>query len=318
MAARKPTKIGNTPVPPQVEDSSQPAGSELDFDLEQTLNDIVSGEPRKQADRDPVAAKDTMPAPQQPVAQAGAESDSGEGGADVPPSPPEPQDPAEEVDPNATVVLGADAFSDMVTPKVLMTDDDTIPEGFRAGDMLYHPEDAGTQAQDLTSKTASGVFDEEAERRRAAASLKEDARVAGKHYPPHEQPLEGSKVFGTKVVVASPRGRPSPPSALINQIPTDVKFRSRIAVGAAYRYDGRLHSAPDWIDRNWAAYEEGPALNVPDVGIVKRGQWVVVQHVLGRDGKPEWTEIKVYDDDVFAHLFMPEDTDGDRDQRPAA
>jgi hypothetical protein len=84
------------------------------------------------------------------------------------------------------------------------------------------------------------------------------------------------------------------------------KYRSRVTIGMAYQYDGKLHQAPDWVDRNWAAWDEGPAINVPDVGIVRSGQWIVTQSVLNNDETVNFTEIKVYDDSVFQGLFMAE------------
>ena len=91
--------------------------------------------------------------------------------------------------------------------------------------------------------------------------------------------------------------------------PNATKYRSRVTIGAAYQYDGRLHQAPDWVDRNWAAYDEGPAINVPDIGIVRAGQWIVTQEVLDDEGRVSFTELKVYDDGVFKSLFMV-NTDG--------
>ena len=89
-------------------------------------------------------------------------------------------------------------------------------------------------------------------------------------------------------------------------LPDAARYRSRITVGAAYRYDGKLHQAPDYIDRNWAAWDDGPAISVPDVGIVRQGQWIVIQKVLNDQGTVDYEELKVYDDQVFRSLFMVE------------
>src|SRR6478735_5583876 len=35
-----------------------------------------------------------------------------------------------------------------------------------------------------------------------------------------------------------------------------------------YTFDGDVHSAPDWVDRNWSGFDGGPALHVPqDTGV---------------------------------------------------
>lgn len=73
-----------------------------------------------------------------------------------------------------------------------------------------------------------------------------------------------------------------------------VKWAARIEVLQAYKFDGVLHSAPKWIDRNWLAWDEGsftegaqrdagPALNVSradgsHVGMVRKGDYVCRQN----------------------------------------
>lgn len=33
--------------------------------------------------------------------------------------------------------------------------------------------------------------------------------------------------------------------------------------GQSFQYEGNLDNVPDWVDRNWATYDRGPALSVP-------------------------------------------------------
>lgn len=88
-----------------------------------------------------------------------------------------------------------------------------------------------------------------------------------------------------------------------------MAYRSRVTVAAAYRFDGRVREAPEYIDRNWISYDathpRGPALAVPGVGTVKVGEWLVVQNVLNDDESVAFGEFKIYPDDQFRNLFMP-------------
>jgi hypothetical protein len=95
-------------------------------------------------------------------------------------------------------------------------------------------------------------------------------------------------------------------SRLASSLPSDQTYRSRVSVSTAYRYDGAVRSAPEFIDRNWMAYDNGgPALNIPNVGLLHVGEWLVIQDILDDDGSIALTEFKIYDDDTFHGMFMP-------------
>lgn len=196
-----------------------------------------------------------------------------------------------------TIELGADAFADMVpaAPGVMS---DEEPEGFEPNP----PADPDAR--------------EQWERERIAKSLRDDAahaaRVSGAQSQNREalRRTEGNFSAGTGNTGST--HVPSRPPAEVRRMLAEAqkvqpsKWRSRIAVGMAYQYNGELHKAPEFIDRNWAAYDNGPALNIPGAGIVRRGQWVVVQNVLNEDDTVAHSEIKVYDDAVFRSLFVPD------------
>lgn len=201
-----------------------------------------------------------------------------------PETPPEPASTAPEPLPEAPaplVTLGADAYADLVPPAGTFSDEP--------------PPD---WVEPVTSPQVSDPV------AAARASLQADAARA----------LGGETAQAPTATVPVQRkgsGAPDIRQALARAAASrnNTRYRSRITVGMAYQYDGKLHQAPDWVDRNWAAWDEGPAINVPDVGIVRSGQWIVTQSVLNNDETVNFTEIKVYDDDVFKSLFMAEPAD---------
>jgi hypothetical protein len=215
----------------------------------------------------------------QPVDSSG-ESPAPQAPRDAPEPPPEPA-------PEPFVRLPAEAFSDLVAAPTASFSDEP-PEGWGTGQ-------GNVQVQDYAS---SQSLDPVAA---ARASLLEDAaRATG-----------GSAVHApTTPVPVTPRGSRAPDIrmalARAAALPNSTRYRSRVTVGAAWQYDGQLHLAPDWVSREWAAYDNGPAIEVPEVGLVRKGQWIVSQDVLGDDGTVAFSEIKVYPDDVFRSLFMLE------------
>lgn len=194
-----------------------------------------------------------------------------------------PQDPAPAPEP--LVRLPPEAFDDLrLSPAAAFSDDP--PEGWGSG-----------QGNVLTPDPVQAVLDPVAEARR---SLLEDAARASGGAP---APAPTTPVAVTRRGSSAPDIRQALARAAAR--PNTTQYRSRVTVGSAWQYDGALHTAPDWVDRNWAAYEDGPAINVPDIGIVKKNQWIVVQQVLDDHGVVDFTELKVYDDAVFRSLFMP-------------
>lgn len=201
---------------------------------------------------------------------------------EAPSSVPAPQDAAEE---GPLVRLPSEVFETPQIPQGAFSDDP--PEGWGSGEGNVADPDPVTSQLDPVAE--------------ARRSLLEDAaRAAGggaQPVPPSTtQPVtsRGSRVPEIRQALARAAAHAT------------VRYRSRVTIGAAYQYDGQLHLAPDFIDRNWAAWEDGPAINVPDVGIVKKGQWIVIQRVLDDRGETDFEEIKVYDDGVFRSLFMVE------------
>jgi hypothetical protein len=241
----------------------------------------------------PVAEKPYDGTPPKPGAALGAPAQTsledlmGDGLAPIPPegdgvvgvSPQEP--PAA---PEPLVRLPTEVFREPAVPAGAFSDDP--PEGWGSGEGNVLAEDPVTSQLDPVAA--------------ARASLLEDAARASGGAAPASAPTSIPVQRGSRV----PEIRQA--LARAAAMPDARRYRSRITVGAAYQFDGRLHVAPAWVSREWAAYEDGPAINVPEVGIVKAGQWIVSQDVLDDDGGVSYSEIKVYDDGVFRSLFMVE------------
>lgn len=213
---------------------------------------------------------------------ASTSSETGSG-TDAPQAPPVPE---------PTVALPVELFDDDPTPKGVFSDDP--PEGWGAGDgNVLSPDPVTSQL----SPEALG----------ARQSLLEDAARASTTAKGGDvSPRPGGSVSVAARAATAPDIRQA--LARAAAAPEARRYRSRISVSAAYQYDGRLHQAPEWVDRNWAAYDHGPAIDVPDVGTVRMGQWIVLQNVLDDDGGIGLQDIKVYDDGVFRSLFMVTET----------
>lgn len=101
--------------------------------------------------------------------------------------------------------------------------------------------------------------------------------------------------------------------------PHAVRYEARITIVDAYQYSGALKDAPDWVDRNWAAYadnfdplrqlEPGPALRVPtyrgDTVLCRVGDYVARQEVKITADQPGEIKIEVWEKEQFQRIFMP-------------
>jgi len=94
-------------------------------------------------------------------------------------------------------------------------------------------------------------------------------------------------------------------------------YEARITIVDAWQYPGNLVKAPEWIDRNWAAYadhdpvreiEPGPALRVPlPSGVnamVRIGDYVARQEVRVTKELSD-IRLEVWPAEQFEKLFMP-------------
>lgn len=196
--------------------------------------------------------------------------------------------------------VGMDAQSHPYQPEPVV---EVAPNLKRWGDAQF-PRGPGQVApgQNVASSGPKPLY-EPAAVEAARASLREDAarakiaaRIRGQAPPPAED-----------TPVRPLPNRSGAVRSALGAAPTDADgtYTSRIAIGTAYRFDGQLRSAPEWVDRNWLSYDQGPALAIPDVGSLKQGQWLVVQNVMEDDGVVAWQELKIYDDHTFRNLFMP-------------
>jgi len=96
-------------------------------------------------------------------------------------------------------------------------------------------------------------------------------------------------------------------------------YEARISIVDAFQYQGNLKDAPEWIDRNWAAYadnydpvrelEPGPALRVPtyrgDTVLCRKGDYVAQQEVRLTSNLPGEVKIEVWEQQQFERLFIP-------------
>jgi len=126
--------------------------------------------------------------------------------------------------------------------------------------------------------------------------------------------------------VAEVSQRPRDPRSRASQliegeiIPTQKRYESRITIVDAWQYPGTLSQAPDWIDRNWAAWadydqirgmEPGPALRVPTHGegyretLCRVGDFVARQEVKLLADIPGEIKLEVWEKEQFERLFMP-------------
>ena len=79
----------------------------------------------------------------------------------------------------------------------------------------------------------------------------------------------------------------------------------------AYQFTGRIHDAPEWVDRNWigqndkAKEETGTPLvvDVPGIGVCRVGDYIVLQDVLQEDHSRQ-SRVEIYKRDDFERLFI--------------
>lgn len=116
------------------------------------------------------------------------------------------------------------------------------------------------------------------------------------------------KAKPTKMV--DPPKRP-PPLA----IGVTKKYVQRVEVMDVYQFNADVGHAPDWVDRNWIAYETntiqgrepGPTLVIPDVGTVRRGDFVVRQQMLMEGGAAKTVRVAIYTPEQFVNFFIQVD-----------
>jgi hypothetical protein len=96
-------------------------------------------------------------------------------------------------------------------------------------------------------------------------------------------------------------------------------YQSRIRIVEAWRYPGSFKDAPEFIDRNWAAYagydderkiEAGPCLRLPantptGEKLARRGDYVVRQEIQLASNLPGDIEVDVWPAEQFERLFIP-------------
>jgi hypothetical protein len=97
-----------------------------------------------------------------------------------------------------------------------------------------------------------------------------------------------------------------------------TSYESRIRILDAWQYPGSLVVAPEWVDRNWAAWgdhdpvraiEPGPCLRVPLTtgvnAICRVGDYVTRQTVTLVPGIRPDVRLEVWDREHFEKLFIP-------------
>jgi len=94
--------------------------------------------------------------------------------------------------------------------------------------------------------------------------------------------------------------------------PQAVTYQSRIRVIDAWQYAGSLRDAPDFVDRNWAGWDDTPILRVPHYAhpdgepiICRVLDYVVRQEVKLAEGMPSMERVEVWPKEDFERLFIP-------------
>jgi len=178
-----------------------------------------------------------------------------------------------------------------------------------------------------------------------AQQVEDDYRPGDNEPPPGERPVEQDPETADQVTAALNKQRQSvydaqrrraglpvkdtpkreklgmPDAGLLGEIvpPGKVRYESRINIVDAFRYNGQLAGAPDWIDRNWAGFGdydpvreigEGPCLRVPssanpgEVVLCRVGDYVCRQSVLLDNGRQPEIRVEVWAADQFERLFV--------------
>jgi hypothetical protein len=190
-------------------------------------------------------------------------------------------EPATEPDPEPV----DDSPIDLVLP------DEGLPRGLRVemGESFYINEQG---EQVMGERPADGLDPLRLQRSR----IFEDQRD-----PEAEPTLPG-------LTLPTPPPAPVLPSLAKLPIVPNKRYATRVDVIEAYQFDNQLHKAPDWVDRNWLAYHDGPVIDVPQSPPMppvhcKVGDWIVYQERMNEDGSPMMRELVVYPDQAFRLLF---------------
>lgn len=97
-----------------------------------------------------------------------------------------------------------------------------------------------------------------------------------------------------------------------------IRYEGRVRILEAFRYLGRMESAPAWVDRNWigfADYDElrkiapGPCLrvpvpNAPNFAVCRVGDYVCQQEIVLDIGVPSDVRVEVWAKDDFEKNFL--------------
>jgi hypothetical protein len=107
---------------------------------------------------------------------------------------------------------------------------------------------------------------------------------------------------------------------------SEVRYESRIRISEAWQYNGVLAEAPAWVDRSWAAWDDGdgtrrilpgPALRVPSPTVptgsklCRRGDYVVRQEVTIALGLEPDIQVEVWPREEFERFFLPRKDGGE-------
>ena len=125
-------------------------------------------------------------------------------------------------------------------------------------------------------------------------------------FPRAEVPYDGSPP------ARQPAARPTVPVVAPPSPSPSTQYVQRVTVTDAYRYDGRVQTAPAFIDRNWLSYDDnarhevghGTVLAVPGLGIVRVGDWIARTQVLDDGGATSVERLQIYPAGEFERLFM--------------
>lgn len=208
---------------------------------------------------------------------------------------PEPPPPA---DPEATIRLDGSAFADMRSLGADVMSDEP-PEDMRVSPLLTAERD---RRRSLLEDANS------ARRAQGLPPLTQADLDATAHVKPVPRP-------GSWTGEPEPQPTPAPPAetgshrfhaALQKGTAPTVEWRSRVQVAAAFQFDGNVGGCPDFIDRNWHAYDrtKGVCLNIPNVGVVGVGEYVVSERILDDRLKVVNQRLRILSEEQFRELYV--------------
>jgi hypothetical protein len=221
------------------------------------------------------------PAEELPEAAGGTVDDQP---VDPPQEPAEPPEPEPEIEP----VLG-EMMSTRILKNVFQTP--VIPDGLMSDDPFpgQTPDDGDRAlAQDLSQTRGAPAPD----------------------YAPVAAPARPSHV---PAIAAAPDRAHEPVARTADPRPGVVSYVQRVTVTEAYQFNGRVQSAPEFVDRNWLSFDEvskeetgvGIVLELPGIGICRIGDYIVRQSVLMDDTGYSIDRVAVYSKDNFEKMFLP-------------